>query len=57
MLVIRTVDGVIRWMDVSACLKREGAGGKRHEFHELARMELVGKGGSKSSSRASDPMR
>ena len=28
MLVIRTTDGEIRWMDVSAYLKREGAGGK-----------------------------
>ena len=28
MLVIRTVDGEIRWMDVSAYLKRESAGGK-----------------------------
>ncbi len=28
MLVIRTSDGKIRWMDVSACLKRESAGGK-----------------------------
>ena len=28
MLVIRTVDGGIRWMDVSAFLKRESAGGK-----------------------------
>jgi hypothetical protein len=28
MLVIRTSDGVIRWMDVSAYLKRESAGGK-----------------------------
>jgi hypothetical protein len=57
MLVIRTVDGEIRWMDVSAYLKRESADGERHEFHELARMELVGKGGSKSASRASGLMR
>ena len=28
MLVIRTPDGEIRWMDVSACLKRESVGGK-----------------------------
>lgn len=28
MLVIRTSDGEIRWMDVTACLKRESAGGK-----------------------------
>lgn len=28
MLVIRTSNGQIRWMDVSACLKRESAGGK-----------------------------
>jgi hypothetical protein len=28
MLVIRTSDGVIRWMDVSEYLKREGADGK-----------------------------
>jgi hypothetical protein len=28
MLVIRTSDGEIRWMDVSTCLKRESAGGK-----------------------------
>jgi hypothetical protein len=28
MLVIRTVDGEIRWMDVSAYLKLESAGGK-----------------------------
>ena len=28
MLVIRTSDGEIRWMDVSACLKRQSAGGK-----------------------------
>ena len=28
MLVIRTVDGEIRWMDVSAYLKRESGGGK-----------------------------
>jgi len=28
MLVIRMSDGEIRWMDVSACLKRESAGGK-----------------------------
>jgi WD40 repeat protein len=28
MLVIRTSDGEIRWMDVSAYLKRQGAGGK-----------------------------
>ena len=28
MLVIRTLDGEIRWMDVTACLKRESAGGK-----------------------------
>jgi GTPase SAR1 family protein len=28
MLVIRTSDGEICWMDVSACLKRESAGGK-----------------------------
>ena len=28
MLVIRTPDGEIRWMDVSAYLKRESAGGK-----------------------------
>ena len=28
MLVIRASDGEIRWMDVSACLKRESAGGK-----------------------------
>ena len=55
--VIRTSDGEIRWMDVSAYLKRESAGGETHEFHELARMELVGKGGSKSSSRASRSMR
>jgi len=29
MLVIRTSDGVIRWMDVSAYLKRESVGGKQ----------------------------
>jgi hypothetical protein len=28
MLVIRTSDGEIRWMDVSAYVKRESAGGK-----------------------------
>ena len=28
MLVIRTSDGEIRWMDVSAYLKRESVGGK-----------------------------
>jgi hypothetical protein len=28
MLVLRTSDGEIRWMDVSAYLKRESAGGK-----------------------------
>jgi hypothetical protein len=28
MLVIRTSDGEIRWMDVSAYLKRESSGGK-----------------------------
>ena len=28
MLVIRTSDGEIRWMEVSAYLKRESAGGK-----------------------------
>ena len=28
MLVIRTSDGEIRWMDVSAYLKRESGGGK-----------------------------
>ena len=28
MLVIRTSDGEIRWMDVSAYLKRESTGGK-----------------------------
>ena len=28
MLVIRTSDGEIRWMDVSTYLKRESAGGK-----------------------------
>ena len=28
MLVVRTSDGEIRWMDVSAYLKRESAGGK-----------------------------
>jgi hypothetical protein len=28
MLVIRTSDGEIRWMDVSACLKRERGSGK-----------------------------
>jgi hypothetical protein len=28
MLVIRTSDGEIRWMDVSAYLKRKSAGGK-----------------------------
>ena len=28
MLVVRMSDGGIRWMDVSACLKRESAGGK-----------------------------
>jgi hypothetical protein len=28
MLVIRTLDGEIRWMDVSAYLKRESAGWK-----------------------------
>ena len=28
MLAIRTSDGEIRWMDVSAYLKREGTGGK-----------------------------
>ena len=28
MLVIRTSDGEIRWMDVTAYLKRESAGGK-----------------------------
>jgi hypothetical protein len=28
MLVIRTSDGEIRWMEVSACLERESAGGK-----------------------------
>lgn len=29
MLVIRTSDGTIRWMDVSAYLKRESQGGKK----------------------------
>ena len=28
MLVIRTMDGEIRWMDVSAYLKHESGGGK-----------------------------
>ena len=28
MLVVRTSDGEIRWMDVSGYLKRESAGGK-----------------------------
>jgi hypothetical protein len=28
MLVIRTVDGEIRWMDMSAYLRRESGGGK-----------------------------
>ena len=28
MLVVRTADGVIRWMDVSEYLKRESAKGK-----------------------------
>ena len=28
MLVVRTSDGEIRWMDVTAYLKRESAGGK-----------------------------
>jgi hypothetical protein len=28
MLVIRTSDGEIRWMDVSAYLRRESAGGR-----------------------------
>ncbi len=28
-LVIRTSDGEIRWMDVSAYLKQESAGGKK----------------------------
>jgi hypothetical protein len=28
MLVVRTSDGVIRWMDVSSYLKRKSAGGK-----------------------------
>lgn len=28
MLVIRTSDGVIRWMDVGAYLKKHGKGGK-----------------------------
>jgi hypothetical protein len=57
MLVIRTSDGEIRWMDVSVCLKRKSAGGKRHEFQELARMESVRKEGSKSSSSSSGSMR
>ena len=29
MLVIRTSDGEIRWMDVSKCLKDKSAGGKK----------------------------
>ena len=37
MLVIRTSDGEIRWMDVSAYLKRESAGGK-------AVMQIIFKG-------------
>ena len=55
-MVIRTSHGAIRRMAVSACLRRERAGGKRHELHELARMELAGEEGTKPSSRASGSM-
>ena len=43
MLVIRTVDGEIRWMDVSAYLKRESAGGKavRQVIFEGERFDAV----------------
>jgi hypothetical protein len=44
MLVIRTSDGEIRWMDVSAYLKSEGAGGKavRQIVFEGERFDAVG---------------
>ena len=43
MLVIRTVDGEIRWMDVSAYLKRESAGGEtvRQIVFEGGRFDAV----------------
>jgi hypothetical protein len=43
MLVIRTSDGVIRWMDVSAYLKRESSGGKavRQIIFEGERFDAV----------------
>ena len=43
MLVIRTVDGEIRWLDVSDHLKRESAGGKtvRQLIFEGERFDAV----------------
>ena len=43
MLVVRTADGVIRWMDVSAYLKRESAGGKavKQVVFEGERMDVM----------------
>ena len=56
MLVIRTSDGEIRWMDVSAYLKRESAGG-RDRISRIGTNGVGREGGSKSSSRASGSMR
>jgi hypothetical protein len=44
MLVIRTSDGEIRWVNVSAYLKRESAGGKtvRQIVFEGERFDAVG---------------
>jgi hypothetical protein len=43
MLVIRTSDGEIRWMDVAACLKRASAGGKavRQIVFEGERLDVM----------------
>jgi hypothetical protein len=43
MLVIRTSDGEIRWMDVSAYLKRESAGGNtvRQIVFEVERFDVM----------------
>ena len=43
MLVVRTSDGVIRWMDVSAYLKRESAKGKivKQIIFEGERMDVL----------------
>ncbi len=43
MLVIRTSDGEIRWMDVSACLKRESVAGKtvRQIIFEGERFDMM----------------